>query len=107
VQLGNHTLVLYGEGEEIEVSASEEGLELLLFAGRPLKEPVAWYGPIVMNTREELRTAFAELEAGSFLKPPDERVMGEPGPRARGNRAEGYPDCLRGAPATPSRARGG
>jgi len=67
-RLGDHTLVLFGEGDEIGVTAGEEGLRFLLFAGRPLKEPVAWYGPIVMNTRDELRVAFAELQTGTFLK---------------------------------------
>lgn len=65
----NRTLVLFGEGDGIEVRAGdEEGIRFLLIAGRPLDEPVAWYGPIVMNTQEELREAFEELELGTFLQ---------------------------------------
>ena len=50
------------------VQAGEEGMRFLLVSGKPIQEPVAWRGPIVMNTQEELREAFAELERGSFLK---------------------------------------
>ena len=50
------------------VEAGDEGVRFLLVSGQPLKEPVAWYGPIVMNTEEELRTAFAELRNGTFLR---------------------------------------
>lgn len=62
------TLVIFSEGDEISVKAGGEGLRFLLVSGKPLKEPVAWYGPIVMNTEEELRTAFDEYEKGTFLK---------------------------------------
>jgi quercetin 2,3-dioxygenase len=64
----NRSLVLFDRGDEITVQADEGGLRFLLVSGRPLAEPVAWYGPIVMNTQEELRQAFAELEQGTFLK---------------------------------------
>ena len=68
-QADNRTLVLFDRGDEVEVQAGEEGLRFLLISGQPLQEPVAWYGPIVMNTQEELRHAFAQLEAGTFLWP--------------------------------------
>lgn len=68
VEADNRSLILFDSGDEITVQAGEEGIRFLLISGRPFKEPVAWYGPIVMNTQEELRTAFEELQAGSFLK---------------------------------------
>ena len=64
----NRSLVLFDRGDEVCVEAGEEGIRFLLVSGRPLEEPVAWYGPIVMNTQEELRQAFAEYKAGTFLK---------------------------------------
>ena len=64
----NRSLVLFDRGDEVEVSAGEDGLRFLLVSGKPLHEPVAWYGPIVMNTQEELRQAFDELREGTFLK---------------------------------------
>jgi redox-sensitive bicupin YhaK (pirin superfamily) len=64
----NRTLVLFDKGDEVSVQAGEKGVRFLLVSGRPLKEPVAWYGPIVMNTQEQLREAFAELQDGTFLK---------------------------------------
>jgi len=66
-EAANRTLVLFDSGDEVCVQAGGEGVRFLLVSGMPLKEPVAWYGPIVMNTQEELRQAFAELEAGTFL----------------------------------------
>lgn len=66
---GNRTLVRFGTGDEITVQAGEEGLRFLLISGAPIQEPVAWHGPIVMNTREELRQAFADLNNGTFIKP--------------------------------------
>ena len=65
---GNRTLVRFGSGDEVTVEAGPEGVRFLLVAGRPLKEPVAWQGPIVMNTREELMQAMRELRNGSFIK---------------------------------------
>src|SRR5712675_271759 len=65
---GNRALVLFDRGDEITVLAGEHGIRFLLVSGRPLEEPVAWYGPIVMNTQEQLRQAFNELEKGTFLK---------------------------------------
>jgi len=67
-QTGNRSLVLFDSGDEVVVRAGPEGIRFLLVSGKPIEEPVAWYGPIVMNTREELRQAYAELEAGTFIK---------------------------------------
>ncbi len=64
----NRSLVLFDRGDEVTVQAGEEGIRFLLVSGTPLQEPVAWYGPIVMNTQEQLRQAFEELEKGTFLK---------------------------------------
>jgi quercetin 2,3-dioxygenase len=64
----NRMLVLFDRGDELTVEAGKEGVRFILVSGRPLGEPVAWYGPIVMNTQEELRQAFEELERGTFLK---------------------------------------
>ena len=66
---GNRTLVRFDTGDEIEVTAGPEGMRFLLVTGRPIKEPVAWHGPIVMNTREELMQAFNELNNGTFIRP--------------------------------------
>ena len=65
----NRSLVLFDRGDELMVQAGAEGIRFLLVSGKPLEEPVAWYGPIVMNTQEQLRQAFRELEQGTFLKP--------------------------------------
>ena len=62
-------LVLFDRGDEVEVQAGEQGLRFLLVSGQPLEEPVAWYGPVVMNTQDELRHAFEQLDAGTFLNP--------------------------------------
>jgi quercetin 2,3-dioxygenase len=67
-QAENRSLVLFDRGDEVVVQAGEEGIRFLLVSGKPLQEPVAWYGPIVMNTQEQLRHAFEELEEGTFLK---------------------------------------
>jgi len=64
----NRSLVLFDNGDEVTVQAGDEGIRFLLVSGKPLEEPVAWYGPIVMNTQEQLRDAFQELEKGTFLK---------------------------------------
>jgi len=66
--LGNGTLVVFEDGEQIKVSTEETGIRFLLMSGRPIQEPVAWYGPIVMNTAEELRLAFDEYQKGTFIK---------------------------------------
>ena len=64
----NHSLVLFDRGDEIVVQAGPEGIRFLLVSGKPLEEPVAWYGPIVMNTQEELRQAAHELQTGKFIR---------------------------------------
>jgi len=60
--------VLFDSGDEVTGQAGEKGIRFLLVSGKPLGEPVAWYGPIVMNTQEQLRQAFSELDKGTFLK---------------------------------------
>src|SRR5712692_7331482 len=65
---GNRSLVLFDTGDEITVQAGDAGMRFLLVSGRPIAEPVAWRGPIVMNTEAELRRAYAELQDGSFIK---------------------------------------
>ena len=64
----NRSLVVFDRGDEVVVQAGEDGIRFLLVSGKPLEEPVAWYGPIVMNTQHELQQAFRELEQGTFLK---------------------------------------
>jgi redox-sensitive bicupin YhaK (pirin superfamily) len=64
----NRSLVLFDRGNAVTVEAGEQGMRFLLVSGKPIEEPVAWHGPIVMNTREELQRAFAEYEDGTFLK---------------------------------------
>jgi len=64
----NRSLVLFDSGDEVLVQAGDEGIRFLLVSGKPLEEPVAWYGPIVMNTREQLQQAMAELRDGTFIK---------------------------------------
>lgn len=66
--IGNRSLILFDSGDEITVRAGETGIRFLLVSGRPLEEPVAWRGPIVMNTDAELQRAYAELHDGSFIK---------------------------------------
>jgi len=67
-ETGNRSLVLFDSGDAVTVQAGEEGIRFLLISGRPIREPVAWYGPIVMNTEAELRQAIGELRAGTFIK---------------------------------------
>jgi quercetin 2,3-dioxygenase len=67
-QTGNRSLVLFDSGDEVTVEAGEEGIRFLLISGKPIGEPVAWYGPIVMNTQAELQQAVAELRDGTFIK---------------------------------------
>jgi redox-sensitive bicupin YhaK (pirin superfamily) len=67
-QTGNRSLVLFDSGDEVTVQAGEQGIRFLLVSGKPLDEPVAWYGPIVMNTDAELRQAVTELRNGTFIK---------------------------------------
>ncbi len=65
---GDGDLVLYEDGDQVSISAGDSRLRFLLVSGRPIGEPVAWYGPIVMNTQEELKTAFDEYRKGTFIK---------------------------------------
>ena len=64
----NRSLILFDSGDEVEVQAGDDGIRFLLVSGKPLQEPVAWYGPIVMNTQEQLQQAFEELQRETFLK---------------------------------------
>ena len=66
---GNRTLVSFDTGDFVSVQAGENGIRFLLISGKPIQEPVAWHGPVVMNTREELIQAFDELKNGTFIKP--------------------------------------
>jgi quercetin 2,3-dioxygenase len=67
-ETGNRSLVLFDRGDEIVVQAGDEGIRFLLVSGKPLEEPVAWRGPIVMNTQEQLQQAYSELRAGTFIR---------------------------------------
>ena len=67
-QADNRSLVLFDRGDEIVVQAGPEGIRFLLVSGQPLEEPVAWQGPIVMNTEAELRQAMSELQDGTFIR---------------------------------------
>ena len=66
--IGNRSMVLFDQGDELVVQAGDEGIRFLLVSGKPIEEPVAWYGPIVMNTQHELRVALDELNRGTFIK---------------------------------------
>jgi len=66
--LGKNTLVRFAAGNQVRVSTEEDHVKFLLISGKPLKEPIAWYGPIVMNSKEELETAFHEFQEGTFIK---------------------------------------
>jgi len=65
---GKEEIILYGRGDRVEITAADSGLRFLLISGRPIGEPVAWRGPIVMNTEEELHEAFREYRDGTFIK---------------------------------------
>ena len=66
--VGNRSLVVFGAGDEIVVQAGEEGVRFLLVSGRPLREPIAWHGPIVMNTDADIRQAMLDLRNGTFIR---------------------------------------
>ena len=66
--MGSENLILFDDGDELTISTEEKPVRFLLISGKPIGEPVAWYGPIVMNTQEELRIAFEEYENGTFIK---------------------------------------
>jgi redox-sensitive bicupin YhaK (pirin superfamily) len=63
----NRSLILFDRGDEVVVQAGDQGIRFLLVSGKPIEEPVAWYGPIVMNTEQELRQALSELRDGTFI----------------------------------------
>ena len=65
---GNRSLVLFDRGDEVVVQAGDEGIRFLLVSGKPIREPVAWYGPIVMNTQAELQQAVRDLQSGTFIR---------------------------------------
>jgi len=65
---GPENLVHYGDGDAVSIAAEKEPVRFLLVSGKPIGEPVAWYGPIVMNTSEEIRIAFEEYRNGTFIK---------------------------------------
>ena len=65
---GNRSLVVFDRGDEVVVQAGDEGIRFLLVSGKPIEEPVAWYGPIVMNTRQEIQQAISDLQDGTFIK---------------------------------------
>jgi redox-sensitive bicupin YhaK (pirin superfamily) len=67
-RIGNRSLVLFDSGDQVTVRSGEEGIRFLLVSGKPIEEPVAWHGPIVMNTQAELQAAVAELRDGTFIK---------------------------------------
>jgi redox-sensitive bicupin YhaK (pirin superfamily) len=67
-EAGNRSLILFDRGDEVTVQAGEMGIRFLLVSGKPIEEPVAWYGPIVMNTEAELRQAMSEIRQGTFIK---------------------------------------
>ena len=66
--VSNETLVLFDDGNQVKVTTDQEPVRFLLISGKPINEPVAWYGPIVMNTQQELRIAFDEYRKGTFIK---------------------------------------
>jgi hypothetical protein len=66
--IGNTSLVVFDDGDQVTVSTEEQSVRFLLVSGKPIGEPVAWYGPIVMNTQEELQIAFDEYQKGTFIK---------------------------------------
>jgi redox-sensitive bicupin YhaK (pirin superfamily) len=67
-EAADRSLIVFDRGDEVTVQAGEAGIRFLLVSGRPLEEPIAWHGPVVMNTQEELRQAFRDLREGTFIK---------------------------------------
>ena len=92
--VGNGMLVLFGDGDQVMVTTEAEAVRFLLVSGTPIGEPVAWYGPIVMNTEEELRVAFKEYGNGTFIKPEDKG--GHPGPPLQHPGLSSHPVYLSG-----------
>jgi redox-sensitive bicupin YhaK (pirin superfamily) len=75
LEADNRSLVLFDRGDEVVVQAGEEGIRFLMVSGKPLDEPVAWYGPIVMNTQEQLQQAFRELDRGHVFEKEGSRAL--------------------------------
>ena len=73
--IGPESLLMFGDGDKLMFATAEEAVRFLLVSGRPIGEPVAWYGPIVMNTQEELRIAFEEYQKGTFIKHKKEKTQ--------------------------------
>ncbi len=67
-ETGNRSLVLFDSGDEVTIQAGDQGIRFLLVSGKPIEEPVAWAGPIVMNTQEQLKQAYSELRDGTFIR---------------------------------------
>jgi redox-sensitive bicupin YhaK (pirin superfamily) len=67
-ELGNRSMILFDKGDEVSVQAGEKGIRFLLVSGKPIKEPIAWYGPIVMNTQEDIKRALEDLRNDTFIK---------------------------------------
>jgi redox-sensitive bicupin YhaK (pirin superfamily) len=72
----NRSLILFDRGDAVSVQAEDAGIRFLLVSGKPIEEPVAWYGPIVMNTPAELKQAYAELRDGTFIREGSGRSRG-------------------------------
>jgi redox-sensitive bicupin YhaK (pirin superfamily) len=66
--VGRENAILFSDGDQVVIATDREPARFLLVSGRPLGEPIAWRGPIVMNTEEELRRAFREYQEGTFVK---------------------------------------
>jgi hypothetical protein len=66
--IGPESLVMFDDGDQLMITTTDEAVRFLLVSGKPIREPVAWYGPIVMNTQDELRLAFEEYQNGTFIK---------------------------------------
>jgi redox-sensitive bicupin YhaK (pirin superfamily) len=66
--MSSENLILFDDGNEVAISTEDKPVRFLFVSGKPIREPVAWYGPIVMNTQEELKVAFEEYENGTFIK---------------------------------------
>ena len=75
--LGDGSVILFGPGNQVVVTTGQKPVRFLLVSGKPLKEPIAWHGPIVMNTQDELRTAFEEFQKGTFVKAAGQRRRAE------------------------------
>ena len=63
----NKRAVLFNSGDYVEIKAGNEGIRFILLEGKPLNQPIAWDGPVVMNTKEELNTAFKQIEENTFI----------------------------------------